>query len=102
MRGKAKVNKRTVILALRAFALMAALIAGTASLVAASQQKKPGAGKSQRPNILLIIGDDIGMDATSDMYPGLIDTLVKQYGPSGLNHPNYKMIQGRPASTPTL
>lgn len=89
-----------MILALRAFALMAALIAGAASLVAANQQKK--AGKSKRPNILLIIGDDIGMDATSDMYPGLIDTLVKQYGPSGHNHPNYKMIQGRPASTPTL
>jgi len=36
------------------------------------------------------------------MYPGLIDSLVKQYGPSGLNHPKYKEINGRPASTPVL
>jgi arylsulfatase A-like enzyme len=36
------------------------------------------------------------------MYPGLIDSLVKQYGPSGHNHPDYQMIDGRPASTPTL
>jgi arylsulfatase A-like enzyme len=57
---------------------------------------------AKKPNILLIIGDDIGIDATSDMYPGLIDSLVKQYGPSGLNHPKYQMIKGRPASTPTL
>jgi arylsulfatase A-like enzyme len=96
------VSKRTVILALRGFALMAALIAGTTCLAAANQQKTPSASKSKRPNILLIIGDDIGIDATSDMYPGLIDTLVKQYGPSGYNHPNYNMINGHPASTPTL
>lgn len=60
------------------------------------------AGPSSHPNILLIIGDDIGMDVTTDMYPGLIDALVKQYGPQGLNHPNYKAIQGHPASTPVL
>jgi len=59
-------------------------------------------GPSRRPNILLIIGDDIGMDVTTDMYPGLIDALVKQYGPQGLNHPNYRAIQGHPASTPVL
>lgn len=56
----------------------------------------------KRPNILLIIGDDIGVDATSDMYPGLIDSLVRQYGPQGRNHPQYQQIKGRPASTPTL
>jgi arylsulfatase A-like enzyme len=55
-----------------------------------------------RPNILLIIGDDIGIDATTDMYPGLIDGLVKQYGPQGRNHPDYRMIAGHPASTPVL
>lgn len=54
------------------------------------------------PNILLIIGDDIGIDATTDMYPGLIDAVVKQYGPQGRNHPDYKLIAGRPASTPVL
>ena len=55
-----------------------------------------------RPNILLIISDDIGMDVTTGMYPGMIDSLVEQYGPSGLDHPDYREIDGRPASTPTL
>jgi arylsulfatase A-like enzyme len=59
-------------------------------------------GNSQRPNILLIIGDDIGIDVTTGMYPGLIASLVKQYGPSGHNNPNYALIEGHPASTPTL
>jgi arylsulfatase A-like enzyme len=57
---------------------------------------------SRRPNILLIIGDDIGMDVTTDMYPGLIDRLAEQYGPKGHNHPNAQAIKGRPASTPVL
>src|SRR5262245_28379323 len=57
---------------------------------------------AKRPNILLIIGDDIGIDATTDMYPGLVEGLLKQYGPSGRNHPKYQEIQGRPASTPNL
>lgn len=71
-------------------------------MLAAKAQGKSGDGKSPRPNILLIIGDDIGLDVTTGMYPGLIDGLVKQYGPSGHNHADYKMIDGRPASTPTL
>ncbi len=62
--------------------------------------KKPDTAK--RPNILLIISDDVGMDVTSDMYPGLIDNLEKKYGPSGHNHPAYKAIKGFPASTPRL
>ena len=57
---------------------------------------------SKRPNILLIIGDDFGMDVTSDMNPGIIDDLVKKYGPSGHNNPDYKAIKGSPASTPRL
>jgi arylsulfatase A-like enzyme len=57
---------------------------------------------TRAPNILLIISDDFGMDVTSDMYPGLIDGLVAQYGPQGLNHPQYSSIAGRPASTPAL
>src|SRR5262245_31340551 len=71
-----------------------------ASLLAASMPAT--AADARRPNILLIIGDDIGIDATTDMYPGMIDALVKQYGPQGRNHPQYQQIKGRPASTPTL
>jgi arylsulfatase A-like enzyme len=85
------VINRAVIMTLRGFAVLAVLIVGVTSMFAA-----------KKPNILLIIGDDIGMDVTSDMYPGLIDSLVKQYGPSGHNNANYQMIKGRPASTPTL
>ncbi|MGD9158925.1 MAG: sulfatase-like hydrolase/transferase [Desulfobacteraceae bacterium] len=58
--------------------------------------------KPDKPNILLIIGDDFGVDVTSDMYPGLIDELNKKYGPSGHNHPDYKAIKGMPASIPRL
>lgn len=64
----------------------------------ANAQQSP----TKRPNILLIISDDIGIDATSDMYPGLIDGLQQQYGPTGRNHPDAQMIKGRPASTPNL
>ena len=56
----------------------------------------------QRPNILLIIADDIGQDLATGMYPGLIDRLSKQYGPDGHDNPNYGKIDGTPASTPTL
>jgi arylsulfatase A-like enzyme len=75
------------------------------ALVGASVSAQPGRGADSaagRPNILLVIGDDFGMDVTSDMYPGLIDRLVEQYGPKGLNHPDYRKIAGSPASTPTL
>jgi arylsulfatase A-like enzyme len=99
-RGNETVINRAVTITLHGFAVLAVLMVGAASVFAANEQGTPG--KSPRPNILLIIGDDIGIDATSDMYPGLIDSLVKQYGPSGHNHPNYQMIKGRPASTPTL
>jgi arylsulfatase A-like enzyme len=77
----------------RCLALPAALLLISAAASAAS---------APRPNIMLVISDDIGVDAVSDMYPGLIDGLVKQYGPAGLNHPRYQEIKGRPASTPTL
>jgi arylsulfatase A-like enzyme len=56
----------------------------------------------RRPNILLVISDDIGLDVTSNMYPGMVDELVRRYGPQGRNHPNYQAIHGRPASTPVL
>ena len=86
---------------LRNVALIAATCAGLCSNAPAAQNSgKAAAGR--HPNILLIIGDDFGVDVTSDMYPGLIDSLVKRYGPSGLNHPNYQAIKGKPAVTPVL
>ena len=56
----------------------------------------------ERPNILLIILDDVGLDMTTDMYPGLVDRLTRQYGPDGLNNPDYEQINGHPASIPVL
>jgi arylsulfatase A-like enzyme len=93
---------RAVTKTLQGFAVLAGLMIGAASVFAASEPGTQGNRTSRRPNILLIIGDDIGMDVTTNMYPGLIDSLVKQYGPSGHNHPDYRKIDGRPASTPTL
>ena len=81
--------------------MMAAFLAGVTYAWAASPAAAPS-GPSAHPNILLIISDDIGFDVTTGAYPGIIDSLVKQYGPSGHNHPDYKMIDGRPASTPSL
>ena len=79
--------------------LTAILVFGFFSF-ASAMGEKPGLKK--HPNILLIISDDFGVDVTSDMIPGLIDKLYKQYGPSGHNHPDYKAIRGLPASTPRL
>lgn len=79
----------------------ATLVFGSA-LMFAIQTADAAGSQPKRPNILLIIGDDIGIDVTTDMYPGLIDSLIRQYGPAGHNNPNYKLIQGHPASTPTL
>jgi len=93
---------RAFIVALSGLALLAALTVGCGKRSPANEPAAPGDGPSQNPNILLIISDDIGFDATTDMYPGIIDNLVKQYGPSGHNHPDYEMIDGRPASTPAL
>ena len=94
--------KRAVIITLSGFVLLGALTVGCDSTDPAKEPGTPGSGKAQHPNILLIIGDDIGIDMTSNMYPGLIDSLVKQYGPSGHNHPDYRLIDGRPSSTPNL
>lgn len=76
--------------------LAAALL--TSRAVAAEEP----ADRADRPNILLIIADDIGLDVTSSMYPGLIEELEEMYGPNGLDHPEYTAIRGKPASTPTL
>jgi arylsulfatase A-like enzyme len=67
-----------------------------------AKEQKGKEGPSRRPNILLVISDDIGMDVMTNVYPGLIDNLVKQYGPSGRNHPGFSRISGKPASTPVL
>ena len=50
------------------------------------------------PNILLIIADDVGLDLTTNAYPGLISDLTALYGPSGWNRTGYEKITGRPAS----
>jgi arylsulfatase A-like enzyme len=60
------------------------------------------ASAQERPNILLIIADDVGLDTASGMYPGLIERLTEAYGPDGRNHPEYRRIAGHPASTPVL
>ena len=74
------------------------MAAGT--LLAIGAQAQPGG--AGRPNILLIVSDDVGMDVSTDMYPGLIDDLLEQYGPAGHDHPDAAAIDGRPASLPTL
>lgn len=55
-----------------------------------------------RPNILFIISDDVGLDVSTSMYPGMVEQLVDHYGPEGRNHPAYQSIAGAPASTPVL
>ena len=55
-----------------------------------------------KPNILFVVMDDVGMDTSTQMHPGLIDALSAQYGPQGHNHPFSGRIAGRPASTPVL
>jgi arylsulfatase A-like enzyme len=85
--------------------IKAVLILAAASLWVCSSAAQEGSrktGTSRRPNILLVIADDIGTDVMSNIYPGMIDNLVKKYGPSGLNNPDYRKIDGKPASTPVL
>jgi arylsulfatase A-like enzyme len=55
-----------------------------------------------RPNIVLVISDDVGLDVTSNMVPGLVDEMARLYGPQGLKHHDHEVIRGRPASTPNL
>jgi arylsulfatase A-like enzyme len=84
----------------KAILIFAAVFLWIGSSTAKDESSK--SGTTRRPNILLVIADDVGMDVTSSIYPGLIDELVRQYGPSGLNHPDYRKIAGKPASTPVL
>jgi arylsulfatase A-like enzyme len=85
---------------LKALAIVVTVL-GVVSAYAAAQQRAPAAAPA-RPNILLIISDDIGVDVMSDLYPGLIDELARKYGPTGHDHSAAGAIQGRPASTPNL
>jgi arylsulfatase A-like enzyme len=82
-------------------AMICAMGASAASLPVAAQSAEEAPRKS-RPNILLIIADDVGLDATTGMYPGIEQEMLDAYGPEGLNNPNYMDIAGTPASTPVL
>ena len=73
-----------------------------ANRLAPVRDQASGQAGGTHPNVLLIIIDDVGLDMTSDMYPGLIDSLTRRYGPDGFDHPDYERIAGHPASTPTL
>src|SRR5688572_7650386 len=91
------VRSRTL---LNASALVVALASGICAH--AADDTTTTGQRPPRPNILLIIGDDIGLDVSTSMYPGLIEDLTRRYGPSGLRHPQFQAIQGKPASTPHL
>jgi arylsulfatase A-like enzyme len=72
--------------------LLAALMASCGAHAAAQRP----------PNILLIIADDIGLDMTTTMFPGLTEGLAKQYGSGSLRNAGASVIQGHPASVPNL
>jgi arylsulfatase A-like enzyme len=80
-----------------ALACSAAIVSYAATAQAPAPPRAPA-----RPNVLLIIADDVGQDVATQMYPGLIAKLTRQYGPGGHNNPNYRRIAGRPASIPVL
>lgn len=90
--------------------LAAVLLAGCAAreerpvaAAAAPAAAAPAAtAPAARPNILFIISDDIGLDASTSLYPGRLDQVARQYGPGGRAHPGAAAIRGRPASLPNL
>ncbi len=67
--------------------------------VASVQAKTEG---NERPNVLLIVLDDVGLDMTTGVVPGEIERMLALYGPDGHNHPDAARIDGGPASTPVL
>jgi arylsulfatase A-like enzyme len=77
-------------------------LAGRWLVLLAAAWCSTGVHAAQRPNILLIISDDVGIDVSTGMYPGLVDRVARQYGPRGFAHAGAAVIRGRPASTPTL
>jgi len=56
---------------------------------------------TRKPNILLIVSDDVGLDVHTNMYPGLITNLLDLYGLEP-GDANYSKVNGRPASLPVL
>ena len=89
-------------------AIACVLAGGLAAMPAQAQDSVNGGADGgaenhvKRPNILLIISDDVGIDATPFANPGAVEALLERYGPEGLNHPDYALIDGTPASTPAL
>ena len=79
-----------------AAASIAALVA-TAAMPAAAHEEG-----EQRPNILFVVLDDVGIDMTTGIVPGEIERMLDQYGPDGLDHPEFVGIAGGPAITPVL
>ena len=81
-------------------------LCAAAILASCSQVEEPAAmapsAPGMQPNILLVIADDIGVDMTTQMYPGLIEHLQAQYGPDGFDNPDWRKIDGHPTSTPVL
>ena len=56
--------------------------------------------QASRPNILLVIADDVGFDVLTDLYPGLLDEIRDIYSARG--HANAASVRGRPASSPVI
>jgi hypothetical protein len=59
---------------IKALFILAAVSLWVSSSAAKDESSKTE--KSRRPNILLVIADDIGMDVMSNIYPGMIENLV--------------------------
>jgi hypothetical protein len=67
---------RKKLMALVVIAVATLIAVSSASIFAAAQRGTATAqNPNRRPNILLVIMDDVGMDVTTDMYPGLIDEV---------------------------
>jgi len=73
---------------------------GASGFASATVAVSVHAPATSRPNILLIIGDDIGIDVLTDLYPGLVDSVYDSYAARG--HASAPNIRGRSASTPVL
>ena len=75
---------------------VAALALCAASPALAQQEADP------RPNVLLVVLDDVGLDMTTGIVPGEVERMLALYGPEGRNHPDAARIDGGPASMPLL
>ncbi len=73
---------------------------GAGGTATASVAVSVRAAPSSRPNILLMIADDAGLDVMTDLYPGLVDAVYDIYAARG--HASRANIRGRAASMPQL